>query len=95
MARFCIVQMKRRNLTLFIGVIHQKNDEEDFADIRFIAMTKEEATSELMQVKQYAIKVLRLNCIIEKEDYIFCKSIDESNTLESFYVERMLIIKGE
>ena len=87
--------MKRRNLTLFIGVIHQKSDEEDFADIRFITMTKEEANNELLQVKQYAIKVLRLKVITENEDYIFCQSIDESNTLESFYVERMLIIKGE
>lgn len=87
--------MKRRNITLFIGVIHQKNDEEDFADIRFITMTKEEANNELLQVKQYAIKVLRLKVITENEDYIFCQSIDESNTLESFYVERMLIIKGE
>lgn len=87
--------MKRRNITLFIGVIHQKNDEEDFADIRFITMTKEEANNELLQVKQYAIKVLRLKVITENEDYIFCQSIDESNSLESFYVERMLIIKGE
>lgn len=92
---FCIVQMKRRNLTLFIGVIHQKSDEEDFADIRFITMTKEEANNELIQVKQYAIKVLRLKVVIENEDYIFCQSIDETSTLESFYVERMLIIKGE
>ena len=58
-------------------------------------MTKEEATNELMQVKQYAIKVLRLKVVIENEDYIFCQSIDETSTLESFYVEWMLIIKGE
>ena len=87
--------MKRRNLTLFIGVIHQKSDEEDFADIRFITMTKEEAKNELIQVKQYAVKALRLKVIIENEDYIFCQSIDESSSLESFYVERLLIIKGE
>ena len=87
--------MKRRNITLYIGVLHQKNDEEDFADIKFITMTKEEANQELIQVKQYAIKTLRLMCIVDKEDYVLFKSIDETSILESFYVERILIIKGE
>lgn len=87
--------MKRRNITLFIGVVHQKNDEEDVADIRFITMTKEEANHELSQVKEYAIKVLRLMLKIENEDYILLQSMDESSVLESFYVERLIIIKGE
>ena len=87
--------MKRRNITLYIGVLHQKNDEEDFADIKFITMTKEEANQELIQVKQYAIKTLRLMCIVDKEDYVLFKSIDGTSILESFYVERILIIKGE
>ena len=87
--------MKRRNITLFIGVIHQKNDEEDIADIRFITMTKEEAKSELSQVKDYAIKVLKLMLKIDNEDYILLQSMDESNMLESFYVERIIIIKGD
>ena len=87
--------MKRKTLTLYIGVIHQKNDEEDFADIRFITLTKDEANKELIQVKQFAVKVLRLKVIVENEDYIYCQSIDETSSLESFYVERMLIVKGE
>ena len=87
--------MKRRTITLFIGVIHQKNDAEDYADIKFITMTKEEANQELKQVKDYAVKVLRLMIKIENEDYILLKSIDENSILESFYIERIIIIKGE
>ena len=58
-------------------------------------MTKEEAKSELSQVKDYAIKVLKLMLKIDNEDYILLQSMDESNMLESFYVERIIIIKGD
>lgn len=58
-------------------------------------MTREEANHELSQVKEYAIKVLRLMLKVENEDYIFLQSMDESSMLESFYVERLIIIKGE
>ena len=87
--------MKRRNITLFIGVIHQKTEEEDVADIRFITMTKEEANHELSQVKEYAVKVLRLMLKVDNEDYVLLQSMDETSMLESFYVERLIIIKGE
>ena len=86
--------MKVRNIALYIGVVHQKNHKDDVADVRFISDSRENANQELIKVKEYAIKVLRLKVVIDDEDYILCQSIDEAETLESFYVERILIIRG-
>lgn len=87
--------MKRRIITLFVGVIHHKNDDEDFADVRFITTEEFDAKQELIQIKEHGIKYLRMKCISETENYIMLKSNDEKQMLESFYVERALIIKGE
>lgn len=87
--------MKRKTITLFVGIIHSNTNDDDFADIRFITLSEEEAKKELENVNDYAVKILRLKCIIKRENYILCKSIDETNFLESFYVERIVIIKGD
>lgn len=76
-------------------MIHQKDDDDDFADVKFITMSKETANEEIQRTKDRAIKVMRLRCVIEREDYILCKSLDQKRMLETFYVERVLIIKGE
>lgn len=74
--------------------MHQNDHNDDYADIKFMSDTKEQANQEILKVKDYAIKVLRLKCVIENDDYILCKSINEEEMLESFYVERVLIIRG-
>ena len=91
---FHMFEMKRTTITLYVGIIHQNDGEEDFADIRFLTTTKEEAKSELLKVKEYAIKQLKLKCVADREDYLLLKSIDESITLEAYYIERILIMRG-
>lgn len=86
--------MKRTRTTLYIGIIHQNDGEDDFADIRFLTTTVEEAMEELLKVKDYAMKQLKLKCITERDDYLLLKSIDGSIVLEAYYIERILIMRG-
>jgi len=87
--------MKAKTVELYIGVVHQKDDEDDFVDIKFISLSKEQANIELLEVKEYAIKVLRLKCVVSRTDYVLFKSSNERSMLEAFYVERLIIVKGD
>lgn len=86
--------MKRTKTTLYVGVIHECDGEEDFVDVRFLTTTIEEASAELKKVKEYATNELKLKIEKEREDYILLKSIDKKIMLEAFYVERVLILRG-
>ena len=82
------------NVVLFIGVVHQRDEEEDFVDIKFITLSENVAVEELKQVKQYARKILKYKCAVERENYILYKSLDEKNMLEAFIVERIIVVRG-
>ena len=83
------------NLVLFIGVIHQRTDDDDFVDIKFITTSDETAIDELNQVKIYATKTLKFKKHIERENYILYKSKDEREMLESFIIERILVVRNK
>ena len=87
--------MKQKTEALCVGILHQVDSEEDFVDIIYITIDKDEANREILKTKERATKTLRLKCVIEREDYILCLSLDEKKRLEAFYVERIIIIKGE
>ena len=95
LARFlmCLMRAETINVVLFIGVVHQRNDDEDFVDIKFITMSNETAIDELKQIKTYAVKTLKLKRTIERENYVLYKSINESEMLEAFIIERILVMR--
>ena len=81
--------MKQKTETLFVGILHQVDSEEDFVDIFFLTIDKDEANREILKTKERATKTLRLKCVIEREDYILCLSLDEKKRLEAFRILKL------
>ena len=81
------------NARLYIGVLHQRDEDDDFVDVKFITLSKEVAENELIQIKIYGVKTLKLKCVVDRENYILYKSLDERSVLEAFVVERILVVK--
>ena len=87
------MRAETENIMLYIGVLHQRDEDDDFVDIKYITLSKDVAYAELMQVKIYATKVLKLKCIVNRDNYVLCESLNERSVLEAFIVERILVVK--
>lgn len=83
----------KASVVLYVGVLHLRDEEDDFVDIQFITTSKDKADDELNQLRVYATKTLKLKCVVERDDYILFKSPNERTMLEAFAVERLLIMK--
>ena len=84
-------KMIKKSTSLFVGIIHQKDDKDDFVDVRFITINEKQAQIEMTIAKEYAIKKLKLKCVIERDNYAFFISNKKMKTYEVFYIERLII----
>lgn len=83
---------KCKNKTLYIGVLYQKDETEDFVDILFVTMSQIVVNKEMENIKKYAQNTLKLKCEVNEEGYKIFKSINERSVLEVFVVERILVV---
>ena len=89
----CSMRAETVNTRLYIGVLHQRDEDDDFVDIKFITLSKDVADNELIKIKLYAVTTLRLKSVVDRENYILYKSSNERSVLEAFVVERIIVMK--
>ena len=94
LARF-LMRMKQRKIVLYVGIIHSKTADDDAADIAFILDNLDEAIEEMKTIKRHILKSLNFKEKYEYEGYCLLTNLNETEKVEVFFVERIIVIKGD